>query len=407
MPTPQTTAQTDQTPLVELTPPVSTDAPGRRQSPSRRRKVRAVRKLLVRQHTRGHFFVREQGKDIYLSTNFNEAQQKAVTLLGAHRIEVRHSPNGGRSRSGGSFTKKFERDMRKWRKENPVVVVKSKTFTDAANELFESVEAERGHEASRHYRKTLAPFLAAFGKQTAELIHPTELNRFRTELARKYAPKSVNHRLAATRRLLRFCYDMDFVPQPFRLNVLKAVAQPPTPNKALSAQRVKNLIADVAGVNLNLAKMLLLQFWTCMRPSEVSKVVFGLGEFEERYSGIFKLNRGKTDLQTGEPTRIVFTPQAMALLKTIEPEYAQHRYYCRACHKVAQKLRDEFSPGPLRHTAATILIDAGIDGEVVETCLHHIPHRVQRTYRPPPYQKAKEALKLLAELVPLSVLKGR
>lgn len=98
MPTPQTTAQTDQTPLIELAPPVPMDGPSRRLSPSRRRKVRAVRKLLVRQHTRGHFFVRDQGKDIYLSTNFNEAQQKAVTILGAHRIEVRHSPNGGRSR---------------------------------------------------------------------------------------------------------------------------------------------------------------------------------------------------------------------------------------------------------------------------------------------------------------------
>jgi len=376
------------------------------ESPAKRRKAASVRKLTVRQHSRDHFFVRENGKDIYLSTNFNEAQSKAVALLGPARV---HLLSGARPKgyvNMGTFINKIDRDFKRWKKKHPVTVLVSRTFSLTADELFESIKAEKGVDTARHYRKTLGSFLAVFGAESINDIRASELNRYRTELIRKYAPKSVNHHLASVRRLFRFCFDMEFVQQPMRMNLLKSVPLPPTPDKSLPIERVREIIAAVAKVNLNLARMLLLQFWTCMRPSEVSKVLFKQGEFEARNAGVFKLKRGKTDLQTGEWTRIVFTDEAVALLKTIEPEYTQHRYYCRACQRVAETIGDEFSPGPLRHSASTALIEAGIDGETVETCLHHILRRVQRTYRPPPYQKARKALKLLVELVPLSILGG-
>lgn len=371
--------------------------------PVKQRKSSA-KKLTVRRHVRGHFFVRQEGKDIYLSTNFNEAQKKAVALLGPQRIQLLSGARPKGYRNLGTFVNKVQRDFNRWKKQHPIAVLQSRTFSSAADELFESIEAEKGVETARHYRKTLASFLAVFGQEPVDDLSPSELKRYRTELIRKYAAKSVNHHLASTRRFLRFCYDMDYVRQPMRMNLLKSVPLPPTPDKSLSIERVREIISSVANVNLNLAKMMLLQFWTCMRPSEVSKVLFKNGEFEPRYPGVFKLKRGKTDLQTGEWTRIAFTDEAIALLKTIEPEYTQHRYYCRACQRVAESIGDDFSPGPLRHSASTALIEAGIDGETVETCLHHILKRVQRTYRPQPYQKAREAMKTLVELVPLSVL---
>lgn len=372
-------------------------------SPKRRRAA-PPRKLTVRQHLRGHFFVRQNGKDIYLSTNFNEAQRKAVSILGADRIQLLCEPRAKCVQRLGSFRSKVGRDFKHWLKRHPAVQNDLRTFNDAAKDLFESIEAEKGFETARHYRKTLGSFLTVFGSRPVADIHPRELLRFRIELTRKYSPKSVNHHLASTRRLLRFCYDMDFVKQPLRANLLKSVPLPPTPDKSLPIERVRSIISSVAMVNQNLAKMMLLQFWTCMRPSEVSKVLFKHGEFEPRYPGVFKLKRGKTDFQTGEWTRIVFTDEALALLKTIVPGYKQHRYYCRACQRVAESLGDEFSPGPLRHSASTALVEAGMDGETVETCLHHILKRVQRTYRPQPFQKAREAMKTLVELVPLSVL---
>lgn len=367
-----------------------------------RRKSPTGLKLSVRRHARGHFFVRNQGKDIYLSTNLNEAHRKAVDLLGADRIQ---SIDGDRPKGVVSFASKVQRDFKRWKK-TPTAEKQGKTFREGASDFFETIEAEKGAPTAKHYRKTLGSFLAVFGDQLLGEIPPTELRRFRIELIKKYAPKSVNHHLASLRRFFRFCFDMDFVKQPMRANLLKSVPLPPTPDKALPIERVREVISSVAKVNLNLAKMMLLQFWTCMRPSEVAKVLFKDGEFEPRYPGVFKLKRGKTDLQTGEWTRIVFTEEALELLKSIKPDYTEHRYYCRACQRVAEAIGDDFSPGPLRHSASTALIEAGIDGETVETCLHHILKRVQRTYRPQPYQKAREAMKTLVELVPLSLLSG-
>lgn len=374
------------------------------ESPAKRRKAGSLKKLTIRRHVRGHFFVRPDGKDIYLSTNFNEAQKKAVALLGPERIQLLSGARPKGYRNMGTFINKVTRDFNRWKKQHPIAVFQNRTFSSAAVDLLESIEAEKGVETARHYRKTLGSFLAVFGQEPVDDLSPGELKRYRTELIRKYAPKSVNHHLASTRRFLRFCYDMDYVRQPLRMNLLKSVPLPPTPDKSLPIERVREILSSVAKVNLNLAKMMLLQFWTCMRPSEVSKVLFKSGEFEPRYPGVFKLKRGKTDLQTGEWTRIVFTDEALDLLKSIEPEYTQHRYYCRACQRVAESIGDDFSPGPLRHSASTALIEAGIDGETVETCLHHILRRVQRTYRPQPYQKARKAMKTLVELVPLSVL---
>jgi integrase len=367
----------------------------------RHRKAPAGLKLSIRRHARGHFFVRDNGKDIYLSTNLNEAYKKAVSLLGADRI---HDIGAERPKGVPSFVSKVQRDFKRW-KQTPTSDPGGKNFRQGAVDFFETIEAEKGALTAKHYRKTLGSFLAVFGDQPLNEIPPTELRRYRIELIKKYAPKSVNHHLASLRRFFRFCFDMDFVKQPMRANLLKSVPLPPTPDKALPIERVREIIASVARVNPNLAKMMLLQFWTCMRPSEVSKVLFKSGEFEPRYPGVFKLKRGKTDLQTGEWTRIVFTEEALELLKSIKPDYTQHRYYCRAVQRVAEAIGDDFSPGPLRHSASTALIEAGVDGETVETCLHHILKRVQRTYRPQPYQKAREALKLLSTLVPLSVLK--
>lgn len=367
-----------------------------------RSRRKSIRKLTVRFHIRGYFFVREAGKDLCLGTNFHEAQARAIALLGNERINVRSRPDAKAYQHFGAYRRKVQWDMNHWRSEQAVTASRSQTFRDAAVEMLNAIEAEKGRDGTLHYRKTLATFVMVFGDRPVGDIPPAELLRYRTELIRKYAPKSVNHHLASTRRLLGFCYDMDLVKQPLRTRLLKSVPLPPTPDKSMSPERVREIISAVAAVNSNLAKMMLLQYWTCMRPSEVSKVLFRQGDFDSRLPWVFRLSRGKTDLQTGEWTRIIFTDEALQLLKTIEPAYAEHRYYCRAVQRVAERIGDEFSPGPLRHSAATTLIHLGVGGETVEACLHHLLRRVQRTYRPQPFHSGREALTKLAREVPLT-----
>lgn len=184
-----------------------------------RRKPPGGLKLSVRRHARGHFFVREKGKDIYLSTNLNEAHRKAVDLLGADRIQ---SIDGDRPRGVVSFASKVQRDFKRWKK-TPTAEKQGKTFREGASDFFETIEAGKGALTAKHYRKTLGSFLAVFGDQALNELPPTELRRYRIELIKKYAPKSVNHHLASLRRFFRFCFDMDYVKQPMRANLLKSV----------------------------------------------------------------------------------------------------------------------------------------------------------------------------------------
>jgi len=158
-----------------------------------RRKPPAGLRLSVRRHSKGHFFVRANGKDIYLSTNLNEAHKKAVSLLGADRI---HDIDGDRPKGVVSFASKVQRDFKRWKK-TPTAEKKGKNFQEGATDFFETIEAEKGVLTAKHYRKTLGSFLAVFGDQPLSEIPPTELRRFRIELIKKYAPKSVNHHLAS------------------------------------------------------------------------------------------------------------------------------------------------------------------------------------------------------------------
>jgi integrase len=354
----------------------------------------------VRQHSRGHFLIRDKGKDIYLGTEFFAAQAKAVELLGEDRVKILKAPNTTSLQKYRNLVRRQDREWRELQKRDPqVVTLGSTTWQHVHDELLEHLKHECGYEGVRHFKKTAKPFLEAFGTHDVFNLHSRHLHEYRLQLLKDFSAKSVNHRLATARRLLRACFDMGHVQTPFQLGALRSVKLQPTPDKAMGVDEIRKLIAAVAHHNENLARMLLLQFWTCMRPSEVPKVVYRRGTFEPRYPGVFRLKNGKT-----EPTRIVLTEEAIALLETITPNYCDARNFDKGCRLVALKMKCDWSPGPLRHSAATILIDHGVDGEIVETCLHHTPGRVRRTYRPPPYAKAREALKILSELVPLAAV---
>jgi integrase len=365
------------------------------------------RKAAVRQHSRGHFLIRDKGKDVYLGTEFFAAQAKAVELLGEDRVKILKAPNTtARQRLRNILRESTLRACEGERRDPQVVRMLAITWQHVHDELLEQIKAECDKEGVRHFQKTARPFLDAFGDHDCSSLLPQHLSKFRVQILTHYSAKSVNHRLATTRRLLRFAFDMSYVQTPYQMGMLRSVKLPPSPDKSLSAEEIRKLIAAVAQHNDNLARMLLLQFWTCMRPSEVPKVVYRRGTFEPRYPGVFRLKNGKTDKQTGEPTRIVLPDEAISLLETIKPNYCNARNFDKGCRIVARKMECDWSPGPLRHSAATILIDNGVDGEIVETCLHHTPGRIRRTYQPPPYAKAREALKILSELVPVTVVTG-
>ncbi len=374
--------------------------------------VARKRKAKVRLHRLGHWFIRHKGRDVYLGTDFRSAQDRAVQLLGPEKVILQTRPpkhaNPAAMRRWVAITmKRIDKETK------PLKVLQGRTFEGAAGLLLNTLNGAEQRQGRKHVAKTLGAFLENFGKRSVHSLPPEELLKFRASLLEHYSPKTFNHHVATVRRLLRFVYELEWVERPYRVDVLRAVPLGPAPDKALSRDRIIEVISTVADANLNLARMLLLQFYGVMRTTEVPKVVYAEGVFESKYPFVFRLNRGKTDKQTGEATRIVLVPEALQLLEVIERQYPDGDRYGKACTRLQSKKNKTrklnkaigpWSPGPLRHSAATMLAEHGIDETTIRAAEHHVQDKITRVYRPPPFAKVRDAMAILPQAVPLSVV---
>jgi len=287
----------------------------------------------------------------------------------------------------------------------PLIVLKGRDFNQAAGALLDTMRPGQT-DGRKHLSKTLGPFLEIFGNKSVHALRGEDLLKFRAAVMRAYSPKTVNHHIASVRRLLRFIYELEWIEHPYRVELLKSVPLPPAPDKAMPAERIRGIITAVAGLNLNLARMLLLQFYGVMRTSEVRRwciVTASSSQVPVR----FQAERGQDrpadrGADEGGPD-----PEAQRLLEVIEPQYPTADRYGKACTRLQDQLKDTvgpWSPGPLRHSASTILADSGVDDALIRAAEHHAQERVIRVYRPPPYAKVREAMSVLAEAVPLEVV---
>jgi|GEM_PF-5337227 len=364
------------------------------------------RKAKVRQHKLGHFIIRNKGKDVYLGLNFSEAQHRAIQLFGPNKVILQaQSPkvnSAGNRRWVNRSMQEIERNTK------PVTVLKGRTFNMAAGLLLNTMGDEQV-EGRKHLRKTLGAFLAVYGEKSIHSFRPEDLLKFRAVLTKGYSPKTQNHHVASVRRLLTFIYELQWVEVPFRLGALKAARLPPAPDKALPVAQIREILTAVGERDLNLARWLLLQFYTVGRTTEMPKLVGRKGTFEPKYPYVFRLTRGKTDLQTGEPTRIVLIPEAMRLLEVIEPAYSTEDRYQKACRRLRGELPPElqdWSPGLMRPSASTCLSESPqqFDESLIRAAEHHAQEKVIRVYRPPPFAKVRECMAALAAAVSLSTV---
>lgn len=341
----------------------------------------------LRQHATGQYFWRENGKNTYVGRDVTHAQR-----LWAERFGARLAAPGGASASERA-------EVQAARAPTPSRTT-ARTLAQARDALYEVIDAQVSPEFARVFRFNLAPFMAAMGEsRLLSDISPADLMRFRAALIKKYMPWSVNGRLSATRRLLTLCDDLEWVDRPFKLKLLGGVPVGETKPKAWTPEQVREKIGAVAKVNLNLARMLRLQWLACLRPFTVAEVVYG--RWTEEAPGVLVLQRSKTEKQTGEKQRVCLSEAAQEELGRIERDYDGGRLYRAACK------RAKFgAPHALRHSAATALANVGVPDELIETALGHIEPRVKRTYRPQKYHKAREALAVLAKLVPKSAEVG-
>lgn len=303
----------------------------------------------LRMHNKGYWFCHWGGKNHYFSKNKTKARME------------------------------YARSLEEWatwreaREERRLVSLSNPHVIELVERFMHGRELEIGTVGVGYYRKHLKRFSHAFGRARADMIRAEHVQAIKNEMLKQgYKPKTVNHDIGAIKTFMTWCMDFDHVP-PVRLNGVKKIGLEPPISKAYP---VENVRAMVKRAPEHMRAWLAVNYLCCMRPSEVTRVASQQGEWVEL--GIYQIVN-KVGRRTGMRRRVVFSDEALTWFERLTPHWSRLDSY-------SQAVRDFFGvgvgPGPLRHSAATHLHQAGVARVDVGLLLGHLPPRVSQIYAP-------------------------
>jgi integrase len=296
---------------------------------------------------------------------------------------------------------------------NPQAVPTIRVVSDS---LFALVDSESGPAGRANVRNRLRLFLDQYGNRAADRLTPADLIAFKGTLTRQYSPEFVNNCLSCLRRLLTHAFEVGLVQTPYRLGVLKAVPKGACKVKSLKAENATALLKEIAQRNRPLATLCLIQLYGVLRPSEVPKVAYSLGETKPYGLDI----ESKTTRKSGELRACLITPECAALIEDFRAAvgrrrlYSTHNAYRLACWVVGNSIGEKrlmeltgqktFAPHRFRHTANQMLLDSGVSEDAVRAGMGRVRPREDRTYGTANYEAARQSIRILAKIIPPSVL---
>lgn len=331
----------------------------------------------LKRHGSGAFYVRSEGRHIWFGSDPSVAQGRYGSWLSQRAVGT---PTAPAPQPAPTINQ---------------TAATGPTVRKTAERLFALVDSECGQHERQNIRNHLKTFVERFGSRVVGTLTADELLAYRSDLARGRMPESINHSLRRAKRLLRLA---DFRFDSASLQAMKTVKGGVRKPKAWSVPKVRLIVEKLCPVNPNLARTLLLAFYCVLRPSEIARVVAGEGEWVS--PNVFELAESKTAKRTGQARAVCFSPEALALLKRVEPRSPNFEALRLACKRSKKWVGFAFTPHPLRHSAASALIEAGVDVSLVRTALGRGVGQVDGIYFKPPYAKTCEALSALAKLVP-------
>lgn len=273
--------------------------------------------------------------------------------------------------------------LAKWRKQNnrhDCVTVR-----EAVRHLTEMIAADCGHPDTK---KTYAPyryFVEQHGGRDLADLSVQDVESFKTHiLAKKLAPKTVNHWMGALKRLIRYGHARGWR-GPMETSFIRMVPLEAPPPKHLSITEVSEWFRLADEYNQNLGLWLRVMLATGARPSEVVRLVGGEGKWIE--PGVFCFTRAKTNKVVRQPRCLVVTEPTLAILKQTRPHWSWQCTLAQTCHRA-------FGSGPhrLRHTAAFLihrLPGERVSREDTDIWLGHYPAYVSMVYNPIRWEHAK------------------
>jgi len=246
------------------------------------------------------------------------------------------------------------------------------SLVDVSERFLEFKQLEGGDDVYGYYTRHLKRFLHAYGAARADMIRPAHVQAIKEDMLRaSYAPKTVNHDVQSIRTMLAWASGMDYMPL-LNLRVVRLIPLGPPPDRSMTRAQVRSMVRRAPK---DVAAWLAVNYLCLMRPSEVIRVVHDQGEWVA--PGVYRI-RSKVERRTRMPRHVIVSPAAKRWLKKCPRRWTRLDSY-------SQAVRDACGPGgpqPLRHSAATHLIQSGVDRASVDLLLGHLPSRVSLTYAP-------------------------
>ena len=261
----------------------------------------------------------------------------------------------------------------------------SVTVWEAAVRLSERVSADNEHASIVPTFAHLKPFCLEHGGKLVSDISVDDLEAYKTKLqADGYAPKSVNHFMAAAKRLLRYSAFRGWRAA-IELSFIRSVRLPSPPPKQLSLQDVDAWLKAASSQHEQLNLWLRVQLATAARPSEVIRLARKEGSWTE--AGIFCFNKGKTNKKVAHPRCLAIPKELLPAVEAMQPRWNSQASYAQACNAA-------FNSGShrLRHTGAHLLHrlpGEKVSREETDVFLGHYPAYVSLVYNPIDWDKQR------------------
>lgn len=250
-----------------------------------------------------------------------------------------------------------------------------------ARDFIASKGRERGPRLVRYYQNHLGRFVSYHGKAVASDIRVIHVQRVKDQMLLKdFKPKTINHDIVAIKVMFRWAEEQELIPA-ISLRGCRTLPLGPPPDKSLTIDQVRAMIEAATPA---ITPWLTINYLCGMRPSEVVRVIHGQGDWVE--PGIFRLDRGKTDLTVSLKRHVVFSPLAFSVWKQCRPQWCSQEAYAGATARCC----GPGGPGRLRHSAATHLRRLGTAPADIALFLGHVPSRVLTIYSQPAWQLLRE-----------------
>ena len=242
-------------------------------------------------------------------------------------------------------------------------------------DLIEKFLASRILRSSKHryenYRTCLRRFSHVYGYERVADIGIAHLDSLRDDLlAGGFKITTINAEMSVIKTCLNWGYAYLSIPAK-PLVVFKRLPEGEPPNRAMTKAQVRQFLMDVPA---HVRAWLAVCYLTAARPVEVIRMVSKQGKW--LYSGVFRLDKGKTDLSRS-PRHMIVSPLAQRWLARCKKHWSSTHAFrdavTYACPEAPETVR-------LRHSAMTHLLQAGIPRADADLILGHVPARVSRTY---------------------------